>query len=300
MRTSPRSTPARGIVSTTQRASFQHQEPVHNVDVVVGDHSLVVDDVTLDAAASDRRDASRAPVERSIPQTSHPSRISSPLTLLSTTASPWECRTARASRRCRSLASSISQTDVGQYATLRTRVHVPRSQHPADEAVVQPEEQHVGARDEAPLHLDGCEVVVHAASVPPDGSTGRRATVDLWTSRRSRSWWTRSGSRGQLSAPRCCRTPLTNLAHPCRCNTRAVRVSLGRPGNRPAPRSAEDDGLVAVEQDPRLGVPADGAGEHLALDVAAGGDELGRRRSAWSTRITSCSMIGPSSRSAVT
>ena len=38
--------------------------------------------------------------------------------------------------------------------------------------------------------------------------------------------------------------------------------------------SAEDDGLVAVEQHPGLGVPAHGAGEHLALDVAAGGGEL--------------------------
>ena len=43
--------------------------------------------------------------------------------------------------------------------------------------------------------------------------------------------------------------------------------------------SAEDDGLVAVEQHPGLGVPADGAGEHLALDVAAGGGERRRRRS---------------------
>src|SRR3954451_1991547 len=38
--------------------------------------------------------------------------------------------------------------------------------------------------------------------------------------------------------------------------------------------SAEDDGLGAVEHDAGLAVPADGAGEDVGLDVAAGGDEL--------------------------
>src|SRR2546427_10480889 len=40
------------------------------------------------------------------------------------------------------------------------------------------------------------------------------------------------------------------------------------------PASAEDHGLVAVEDDAVLAVPLDGAGQHLALGVAAAGREV--------------------------
>ena len=56
---------------------------------------------------------------------------------------------------------------------------------------------------------------------------------------------------------------------------------------------------VAVEQDPRSRSASGPRGRAPGLDVAAGGDQLAGS-SPWSTRITSCSMIGPSSRSAVT
>jgi drug/metabolite transporter (DMT)-like permease len=47
--------------------------------------------------------------------------------------------------------------------------------------------------------------------------------------------------------------------------------------SRPAARAlAEDDGLVAVEQDPVVGVPADGPGQGEALGVPADGHQLGR------------------------
>ena len=60
---------------------------------------------------------------------------------------------------------------------------------------------------------------------------------------------------------------LTPTRHSCSSDTRGAGCT--------SDGSAEDDGLVAVEQDPGLGVPADGAGEHLALHVAAGGGEGG-------------------------
>src|SRR3954452_18004513 len=44
-------------------------------------------------------------------------------------------------------------------------------------------------------------------------------------------------------------------------------------GTRPR-RSAEYDGLAAGEQHPRLGVPPNGTGQHLRLDVPTGRREL--------------------------
>ena len=61
---------------------------------------------------------------------------------------------------------------------------------------------------------------------------------------------------------------------------------------------AEDHRLVAVEQHAVLAVPLHGAGQHLAFGVAARAVRSSTV-SVWS-RATSCSMIGPSSRSAVT
>jgi O-acetylserine/cysteine efflux transporter len=52
-------------------------------------------------------------------------------------------------------------------------------------------------------------------------------------------------------------------------------ATAGQP--RPAAAElAEDDGLVAVEQDPVVGVPADGPGQGEALGVPADGHQLGR------------------------
>ena len=53
-----------------------------------------------------------------------------------------------------------------------------------------------------------------------------------------------------------------------------VSATVDRPRGGGGGRLAEDDGAVAVEQDPGLGVPLDRAGQRLALDVAADGDEL--------------------------
>ena len=67
----------------------------------------------------------------------------------------------------------------------------------------------------------------------------------------------------------------------------------------PPRRLAEDDGLVAVHQHPVLQVPAQAAGQYQALDVAPA-PHHSDTVSSWFTRITSCSTIGPASRSAVT
>src|SRR5690242_7903025 len=74
---------------------------------------------------------------------------------------------------------------------------------------------------------------------------------------------------------RVCSTYPTKLVLPLRCYGGGVAVSQGSLGIR-HPASAKHDRLVPVEEHARLGVPADGAREHRALDVAAGGGEGGR------------------------
>src|SRR5256885_11381426 len=64
------------------------------------------------------------------------------------------------------------------------------------------------------------------------------------------------------------RAPLPGGAKPLP----AARVTFAMGGREPA--SAEDHGLVAVEDDAVLAVPLDGAGQHLALGVAAAGREV--------------------------
>src|SRR5690242_5739445 len=56
----------------------------------------------------------------------------------------------------------------------------------------------------------------------------------------------------------------------------AAKSAAGQAGQPPAGRLAEDDGLVPVEQDPVVGVPADGPGQGEALGVTADGHQLGR------------------------
>jgi hypothetical protein len=60
--------------------------------------------------------------------------------------------------------------------------------------------------------------------------------------------------------------------------------------------TGEHDGPGAAHQHPVLGVQAHGAGEDDPFDVAAYAASAAGS-SAWVTRTTSCSMIGPSSRS---
>jgi hypothetical protein len=84
----------------------------------------------------------------------------------------------------------------------------------------------------------------------------------------------------------------------------AVRLAVvGEREPSPRPSSSrgllEDDGAAAVDHDAVLGVPAHGACQRPGLGLPAPGGEL-LGSSEWSTRSISCSMIGPSSRSAVT
>ncbi len=58
--------------------------------------------------------------------------------------------------------------------------------------------------------------------------------------------------------------------------------------------------MVAVDEGTVVDMGVDGAGQHLAFDIAADRDIVVRRYCAWVMRAVSCSMIGPSSRSAVT
>jgi len=56
----------------------------------------------------------------------------------------------------------------------------------------------------------------------------------------------------------------------------AAKSAAGQAGQPPAGRLAEDDGLVSVEQDPVVGMPADGPGQGEALGVTADGHQFGR------------------------
>ena len=62
---------------------------------------------------------------------------------------------------------------------------------------------------------------------------------------------------------------------------------------------AEDDGPVAVQQHPGLGVPRT-ARESTEASTSRPAATSCSGVWVWSTRVTSCSMIGPSSRSPVT
>ena len=77
-------------------------------------------------------------------------------------------------------------------------------------------------------------------------------------------------------------------ARPCRSQDRRLV--------RAASQSAEDDGAALVEQHASLRVPRHGPGQCQRLGVPADGARA-RGSKVWSIRMTSCSMIGPSSRS---
>src|SRR3954449_5681933 len=82
-----------------------------------------------------------------------------------------------------------------------------------------------------------------------------------------------------------------------RSGRRPTRPVSGRSGPPRLPLSGEDDGARALDDDAVLAVPGDRLREHLALDVAADPSHVSTV-ARWSTRATSCSMIGPASSSA--
>ena len=170
-------------------------------------------------------------------------------------------------------------------------------------------------------------------SPEPSASTPRGGARDAWTTRRG----ARPGRRGagrtdQLGSgcvapvqparrragrrgPPCSGeagwsgSTVSRLGHGDAWPDAGIRPTPSRPAStstdllreRPPPwhGPAEDDGLVAVHEHPIVQVPAHGTREHRC---ARGRAPCGRDPSTlswWEARITSCSMIGPSSRSLV-